>query len=283
MTDPNAKAVPAAPHPARSHCVGRFSFSLPQDWTRQGQQQSIYLLKVWTEPLPDRTTPKQLLHHHAGSGGGTVSDQPALAGGILLAHQRPQGDGTALRVLALQPWGGTMLLGQMDTTPQRMDAAYQVIAQVLPSWRAQAQSGFCLESGALTIAPSRNERARMALGTSADVSLVLQTETVAQPVPLPDAEGDAQDARALAAGGGQLTLLGRAERTLAGLPGRERLLLLKADAQSAPQLLYRWEHGGAPADALRPRVQLQLQGPADQRPRLDQAWALVSASLSRRP
>ena len=283
MNDPNVKAVPSAPLPARTHCAGRFSVKLPPDWTVQGQQQSIYLLKVWTEALPERAAPPQLLRHHAGSGGGTVSDQAPLAGGILLAHQRQPGETTALRVTALLPQGGSMLMGQMDTTVQRADAAHQVISQVLPSWRAQSAAGFCLESGALTIAPSRNERARLALGAPPEMSLLLQTETVAQPVPLPNAEGDAQDARALAAAGGRLAVLAQTERTLAGLPGQERRLQLQADAKAAPLLLYRWEFGGAPADALRPRIQLQLQGPADRRAQLEQAWALATDSLARRP
>jgi hypothetical protein len=283
MTEPNASASPAAPKPARLLCAGRFAFSLPAQWTRQGQQQSIYLLRVWTEPLPDKATPAQLLRHHAGQGGGTVTEQGGLAGGILLAHQRPQPEGAGLRAVALLPQGGTMLLGQMETTAQRVDAAHQVMAQVLPSWRAQAETGFCLESGALTIAPSRNERARIAFSGPGGLSGWLQTETVAQPVALPDEASDAEDARGLALGGGQLKLLSRADRALAGLPGRERLVQVQAKPQAAPELIYTWDHAGAAADPLRPHIRLQLQGPADQKDQLAAAWALLSSTLARRP
>ena len=270
--------------PAAAHCIGRFNFTLPAGWARQGQQQHIYLLKVWTSPLPAGVRVPDLLRQQAGAGA-VVLREADLGSGISVINFRPAGaaEGPVLRALALRPLPSGVLLAQAETSTDRVGAAHEVISKLLPTYQAATPLGFCLEDGAVSIAPSRNERSRIAFAASGGLELSIQTETVSQPVPPPTPATEAEDARGVAMGGGKLQLLGLTERPAAGLNGWERRVQLQSAPDQAPRLIYSWISPGQPADGLNPHVLVQLKGPRSSEAALNQAWQQLLGSLARRP
>lgn len=270
--------------PTAAHCIGRFNFALPAGWTRQGQEQHIYLLKVWTAPAPASVRAPDLLRQQAGAGA-VVLREVELGAGISVIDFRPAGaaEGPGMRALGARPLGAGVLMAQAETSTDRVGAAHEVIGKLLPSHQAATPLGFCLEDGALTIAPSRNERSRIALAATGGLELSIQTETVSQPVPPPTPATEAEDARGVAMGGGKLQLLALRERPVAGLNGWERRVQLQAAPDQAPKLIYSWLFPGQPADGLKPHVLVQLKGPRGSEAALNLAWDKVLDSLALRP
>ena len=278
-----ADTRPPGAGPESALCIGRFNFVLPAGWARQGQEQHIYLLKVWTAPAPAGMRAADLLRQQAGAGV-VVLREAELGAGISVINFRPAASqGPGLRALALREHGPVALMALADTSTDRVAAAHEVISQVLPSHQAATPTGFCLEQGALTIAPSRNERSRVALAAAGGLELSVQTETVSQPVPPPTPATEAEDARGVALGGGKLQLLALSERSAAGLTGWERRVLLQPAPDQPQRLIYSWISPGQPADGLNPHVLIQLKGPRGSEAALDRSWQQLLGSLTRRP
>jgi hypothetical protein len=290
----------ASPNPEQ-HCVGRFDFALPAAMRSGGREQSLYLVRVWSEsvdrsadpmkvwaqqtaPLrhaPDPMQPTPLLREVTLPGVGPAALYRTDAGG------RP-GAPEQRKLLSMKPFTDHAVFLESTLSEGHESAAAEVISQIARSYAPASANGFCVAHGAFLVPPSVDESARSAFEGAGGLSLSLETETVDVPMPPPTPEQVAADAAAVIADGGRLNILLQRERAAAGLAGQElRVAVTDKEAVqkgSDPELIYTWIFAGASrADALRPHISLTASAPSARRAGLDTAWEMLLNTLKRRP
>jgi hypothetical protein len=242
------------------HCVGRFDFALPAALKPAGREQSIYLMKVWSQAqsgLP-RLAGTELRRFELAGVGQAVWLQPSA--------MYPKD----LKLVATKPGEGHMLVIEAAASLGREQNAETTVARVAKGFVANSAQGFCIEHGAFVLAPSKNERA-LASFKGGGVSLSVQTETVGTPDDGQSTAGDTPGVRTVS----------KERRMVAGLNGIEE----KVEVSEKPKalLVYTWIFAGEPGSGLRPRIHLKASARQDERAALDAAWASLTGSLQPRP
>ena len=281
------------------HCAGRFDFALPADLRTGGREESLYLVRVWSEAVSPSADPTEVWTHHTAplrQAQGSMQP-PRLQRDLTLPGVGPAalyravatvmpGAPEESKFLAMKPFLGHVVFLEASVSPGREPVAAEVISEIAGAYSPASANGFCVAHGAFLLPPSKNERARSAFEGMGGVSVSLATETVAAPMPASTSEDTADTAAALAADGGRLDVLLRRERAAAGLLGHE-LRLAVSDKEAVqnggdPELIYTWIFPGESADGLRPRVRLAASAPAARRTELDSAWEMLLSSLKQR-
>jgi hypothetical protein len=245
--------------PSAKHCAGRFDFVLPAALQPAGREQSLYLVKVWSEGKPAFPALRgaELRKFDLAGVGQAVWLQPSAA--------YPKD----LKLLAMKPGQGHAVFLEAAATAGREQNAENVVARVAKGFVAGSTQGFCVEHGAFVLAPSKNERA-LASFKGAGVELSVQTETVGTPDDGQSTAGETPGVRTIS----------KERRMVAGLNGIEE----KVEVSEKPQarLVYTWIFAGEAGSGLRPRIHLKAGARQDQRAALDAAWTSLTGSLQPR-
>lgn len=246
---------------AARQCAGRFDFMVPAALKPTGREQSLYLVKVWSEPQPASfPAPKA-----AGA------RKFELAGvGEAVWFQPSATYPKELRLVAMKPAAEHALFFEADATAGREANGEKVVSRLAAAFVPASPHGFCVEHGAFVIAASKNERARASF-SGGGVELSVQTETVGAP----------DDGQSTAGGAPGIRTLAKDRRMVAGLNGIEEKVEI-ADPAKGPRLAYTWIYPGEAGSGLRPRVLLKAGARQDQRAALDAAWAALTGSLQQR-
>lgn len=285
-----AMSDPISPEGPQPHCIGRFDFALPAGLRSGGREQSLYLVRVWSEAADPAADPVEGFGRRTA----TLRMDPAArelplpdVGPALLHPPAAPARPGALKLLAMKPAGDHAVFLEAPVSAGRESVAADVVSQIARAYDPAAADGFCIGHGAFRLPPSKNERARTAFAGAEGLSLSVETETVAAPEPAATPDDVAADAAAVASDGGTLVVLLQGDRAVAGLPGRElRVALTDKEALQKgeePLLVYTWVFPGGRADGLHPRVRLAASAPTARAGALDAAWDTLLGTLRRRP
>ena len=278
------------------HCTGRFDFTLPADLHSGGREESLYLVRVWSEGVQSSTDPREVWTQRTAAlrqaHGETQPPQlqreltlPGIGPGALYraAPTVVPGAPEESEFLVMKPYPGHVVFLEATVSPGREPVAAEVISKIAGAYSPASANGFCVAHGSFLLPPSKNERSRAAFEGMGGLAVSVATETVAAPIPAPN---PTDATAAVAADGGRLDILGRRERAAAGLLGQELRMAVfdQAAVQNGrdPELIYAWIFPGASADGSRPRVHLAASAPAAQRTQLDTAWEMLLSSLKQR-
>ncbi len=254
-------------------CLGRFDFSLPDEFEPAGRSHSIYHVEAKTIPLNDATAQDrwtdrlreieaaQPLHTlEVGVGYPAVFYQanPSMPHLITLEAQRPFDD----HVLTLKYEG----LKEKEADIKRL---IEIAAE---GYQPGIASGFCVGVGSITSKPSRNEHA-MARFAHVDgkIELAMATQTPGvylTPHPLDNVE---DDIKYLATEGIRLDVLKNEERVVAGLDGFEGRVLMNSPNEE-PTLRFTWFYAGVTADSFNPEILIEIKGPDANRGAMEAYW-----------
>lgn len=267
---------------ARLHCTGRFAFSAPEAMLVAGRSQSIYRTKIGSAPIPTEGAEAVWKARLAAAqaAGGTSQRNLALQPGASAAwYVRSAAYPNILTLTAMQVAGAHLLTIERDADAGREATAETLVKEILGAYQPATTSGFCIGAGAIMLRPSVNEQARLALGHAAqpDVELRFETRTVAQPDLTTHANLD-EERQLAAANGGRLTVLGDAERTAAGLVGKEMRIALAVPGE-APVVRFTWHFAGVGASSTQPSVDIVGSARLEHQARLEAAWEAVLRSL----
>ncbi|WP_054022479.1 T6SS immunity protein Tli4 family protein [Piscinibacter sakaiensis] len=260
-------------------CLGRFAFLLPEGWVPSGRETTIYFSRVSDavetlgRPIPGAGPAMRVLRADLPPGEPLLREF-ALDGvgpAAWFAIGGPTGSNRRLVALAGTPEAGLRM--ELIATGGREAQAEAGLKQLAAGYRAGARTGFCLERGAIVLAPSRSERTRLSASHPALPGATLRFSTVVTASPRSDGPlaDPAADAQAMAGTGSTLTPLSKQERSIAGLRGYDARASLQEPGKPLA-LSYRFFHAGVAGSATAPEIIVALDGPASARVQLDAAW-----------
>lgn len=264
-------------------CTGRFSFLSPAGFRETGRNQEIYRTSIKTIPMPEAGVDRYWRERLTRIQGG-ASQRPAevLPGSRAVWSARNEALPQVVTLELVKPTasGLHLISVEVEAGAGKEKIAEGLVRDIVESYASATERGFCIGNGALTIEPSQNEQARLAVG-KAGVSLQFQSRTVAEPDLRTHMDVEEESGVARAAGG-SLEVLADRERSSAALEGREIRILMSIPG-SKPELRFTWHYPGESRNAKRPSIDVMGTAEASRKADLEAAWELLLTSLRATP
>jgi len=280
---------------SREHRIGRFRFLLPAALVVQGRSQSIYRAEAGTVAIPPGTADAwwaaKLATLRRGKRPAGVADiiirplavpAPEMRG---VLHYAGPDTPELQTVLVMKPFADHLVHISRQTEADGVPEIEKMVLGTIASYVPGGREGFDIGHGSLTSVPGVNEQARIAFRHASlpKLELDFDTRTVRAPEKEDPLAGVEQDQQRLAAAGQTLTVLRNQRRSVAGLPGMEGRLLLKAIPPADSLLRYSWSHPGVAALPTAPAIMVVASAPQRDQAALEAAWEQLLGSLQLLP
>lgn len=282
-----------------THCIGRFTFSVPLNVMVTGRSQSIYRVDVKTTPIADGDA--QQVWSNILRNAKSVSPPPGQIQSVLHTFELlPSVNAVwsfwsrdvprSLELSAVKAFSDHVLtvsrrVAVSDTEIREIalgkphERAETLVRNVVNAYRQGTTTGFCAEFGSVVSEPGVNEETLIALrdSTAEDVRIKVSTVTVDEPDHR--TYSNLSEERQLAAAQHeQLSVLKEEPVTAAGLTGIE--IRIAAGKPVNPQFLrFTWHFAGEPYKADRPAINIVGTALATERARLESLWSVVLQSF----
>ncbi len=260
-------------------CAGRFSFLAPETMNATGRSQSMYLTSVTTIPIPTEGVDAYWKGRLAQIGTlrpRVFAPQPDVKSAWSARNS------TFPNILTLEmvkPVSGGLIVIESEADSGKEEVAETLAKDIVDSWVAAGDRGFCIGNGAITLEPSQNEQARLALVDSSAPGVEIRFETRTVREPDMKTYSDVDEEKAVASGsGGTLDVLRDQRRSAAGLSGKEIWISLAVPGDK-PGLRFTWHYPGAGASSTQPSINIVGSAPLEQKARLEAIWEEVLTSL----
>lgn len=263
---------------APRECVGRFSWLQSQPATVAGRSQSIYRTNISHLPVPpegiDAFWAAKLAKLGAEHKGFSLAPQ------VMSSWSSRNPSFPAIRTLeVLKPVSGGILLADTEADAGKEEMTEGLMKDIINGFEPTTDYGFCIGGGAIMLEPSQFERAGLVLHLSAapEVEIHFETRTVTEPDTTTYSDVDEEESLATAHGG-KLVVLRNAERSVAGLTGKEIRISI-ASPKEQPLLRFTWHYPGIPGSSTNPAIDILAASPATDQAQLESAWESMLTSL----
>ncbi len=265
--------------PGRVHCTGRFSFVAPEEMKVTGRSQSMYLTEVSTIPMVPGGIDLYWKNRLAQIGPvqpRRFEFQPDVRSAWYV------GSSTFPNILMLEmvkPVNGSLLVVSGDAYVGKEHLTETLVKDVVNAYVPRSDRGFCVGNGAITLEPSQNEQATVALAstTSPDIEIRFTTQTVREPDMMAYSNVD-EDEEIASSSGGTLTVLRNDQRSAAGLSGKEIWISASAPDEM-PMVRFSWHYPGLGRSSTEPSINIVGSAPVNKQAQLESTWNTVLTSL----
>jgi hypothetical protein len=263
----------------RLHCAGRFAFVAPEEMRDTGRTQSIYGTNVSVIPVVPGGVDAYWKSRLAQIGAvqpRRFDFQPDVRSAWYI------GSSTSPSLLTLEmvkPVDAGLLHVSRAANSGKEHLAESLAKDIVSAYVARTDRGFCLGSGAITLEPSQYEQARLVLAStvSPDIDIEIATRTVGEPDVTTYSNVD-EETEVASSGGGTLTVLRNAQRSAAGLSGKEIWISVSAPDEM-PMLRFTWHYPGIGGSSTEPSINIVGSAPQLKRAHLEAIWNSVLTSL----
>jgi hypothetical protein len=268
-----------------SLCIGRFQFRAPTGFRVTGRHQAIYRTTVGT--LTANVTEGQAIWEKKLA---EIRRLKPVPGSALRVMELEPGTRVVwyaansmfpaiLTIEAMKLMPGHVLLVSRESDAGKEALAERLVREILRGYSPGNYQGFCVGHGSITLEPSQNEQARIALSSDSVRELEFKVETHTTRIPDSSTYADVEEESRLAsASGGKLAVLRNQPRTVAGLPGRELWIRVEVPAEGA-LLRYTWHFQGVPGNSAQPVIDILGTARPEGKAALENAWETILASL----
>ncbi len=264
-----------------SLCIGRFALDVPAALDVDARSQSIYGVDMRTAAMYgaafDGIWGEALRRIHAlpapaGSQHALVRTLDLLPGVPGAWYFDDPGEPRWVALTAMKPVEDQLLLVLAHAEVTQQKHVEQVAKIAINAYVPGTEHGFCVGAGAITSVPGEAEQTSLTLSSRSAPGLLFKLETQSVQAPGSQTSADLdEEASAASQSGGHLMVERNAERTVAGLQGREIRISLFTPADGA-SVRFTWFFPGQPARCDRPMVNLVATAPRDRQAELAELW-----------
>lgn len=262
-------------------CTGRFSFLSSPGFRETGRSQEIYRTGIKTIPMPEGGVDR-FWRERLSKMGGSPRATEFLSGSRAAWSARNEALPQIVTLELVRPTtsGLHLISVEVEAGAGKEKIAEGLVRDIVESYASSVERGFCIGNGALTIEPSQNEQARLAIEKSG-LALRFESRTVAEPDMRTNMDLEETN-RVARAGGGSVEVLADRERSSAALEGREIRILMSVPG-SKPELRFTWHYPGEGRNAKRPAIDVTGTADASRKADLEASWELLLTSLRATP
>jgi hypothetical protein len=262
----------------QKECVGRFSWQKLDSVAVTGRSQSIYRTNVEHILIPpggiDAYWAARL--SKIGPEAKIFSIEPGVKSSW---SSRNVSFPNILTLEVVKPVQGGLIVADTEAQTGKESIAEGLMKDIINGFEPTIDYGFCIGGGAIMLEPSQYEEAGLVLTANSSTKIEVQfdTRTVTQPDTTTYSDLDEEESL-IAAHGGKLTVLKNAERSAAGLSGKEIRISAESPGEEAT-VRFTWHYPGVAASSTQPAIDIVGSSPAKNQAELQSIWESMLTSL----
>ena len=275
---------------AKQWSVGRFDFSLPEQFILAGRNQSIYTVKAETRQYSDQSPAtlwqlylkKITAENVSQENPEVIVWQEELSPGFNVASYRTDMDLEVITYTAQKAYEDEILVLTCEGKIGFEEDILHLIKFTAQGYKTGVFNGFNVGAGSIISQPSVFEQAFASFENPLlNMEVSFNSQTVGEILndhPLEDVQFEK---KSLSADGIMLNVLQNDKRNLANIPGYEGLVTVDFPEDESV-FRYTWFHEGVPGDSFKPEILVKMSGPAKHLELAGKTWeALLNSFMVR--
>lgn len=270
--------------------LGRFDFSLPEQFELIGRNQSIYFVEVMTQPIKDISS-DSLWHLRLDKirSENTPREQPLVTvlneemiNGLQTVSYQKDPSRQVVTVEAQKAFKDHILILTYEGKKGREKDILRLISITVEGYQIGVHRGFNVGFGSITSIPGLHEHAFANFNDKIkQTELTIENQTVGNVFnehPLDDISDDIKN---FALNGIKIKVLKDNRRSVADLPGFEGLITFDGTDEE-PIYRYTWFFQGETANSFKPEILIKMTGPTEHLDIANEIWENLLKSFSPR-
>ena len=266
--------------------LGRFNFSLPEEFDLLGRHQSIYHVEVVTIALQDKSPDdlwyKRLEKIKAKNVSSKMLWEREVHPGFPAVFYQVDPSVPSVTLEAQKTLEDHLLILKYEGKKGMEKDILRLISITAGGYKKGIAKGFNIGAGSITSKPSLNEHAFIKFKNKAlQTEVSINTQTVGRVLNKHPLDDVSNEVKGLALEGIKLKVLKDKKRTVADFPGFEGRVILDSPDEE-PIFRYTWFFQGETGNSFKPEILIKVIGPAKHIEEVNEIWENLLKSLGLR-